>query len=204
MKNVIKNTKKGFLMVTMFFTLLSTANEASIFNVKIRAGRTSLTLMNVKKGNQLSIKDNNGIILYKEFIQQSGVFTKGFDLTALSDGLYSFELEKDLEIKTIPFSVKSNTVVLNKEEEKITYKPFVQVKDDLLYVTQLTLNEEPLKIKIYFSDFNSPNDLELMHSEEIKKTMNIQKAFKLSGLDKGTYKLVMSTNNKEYIKFISK
>jgi len=191
-------------MVTMFFTLLSTANEASIFNVKIRAGRTSLTLMNVKKGNQLSIKDNNGIILYKEFIQQSGVFTKGFDLTALSDGLYSFELEKDLEIKTIPFSVKSNTVVLNKEEEKITYKPFVQVKDDLLYVTQLTLNEEPLKIKIYFSDFNSPNDLELMHSEEIKKTMNIQKAFKLSGLDKGTYKLVMSTNNKEYIKFISK
>jgi hypothetical protein len=204
MKNVIKNTKKGFLMVTMFFTLLSTANEASIFNVKIRAGRTSLTLMNVKKGNQLSIKDNKGIILYKEFIQQSGVFTKGFDLTALSDGLYSFELEKDLEIKTIPFSVKSNTVVLNKEEEKITYKPFVQVKDDLLYVTQLTLNEEPLKIKIYFSDFNSPNDLELMHSEEIKKTMNIQKAFKLSGLDKGTYKLVMSTNNKEYIKFISK
>jgi hypothetical protein len=204
MKNVIKNTKKGFLMVTMFFTLLSTANEASNFNVKIRAGRTSLTLMNVKKGNQLSIKDNNGIILYKEFIQQSGVFTKGFDLTALSDGLYSFELEKDLEIKTIPFSVKSNTVVLSKEEEKITYKPFVQVKDDLLYVTQLTLNEEPLKLKIYFSDFNSPNDLELMHSEEIKKTMNIQKAFKLSGLDKGTYKLVMNANNKVYTKFISK
>ena len=204
MKNVIKHSKKGILMVTMFATLLSSANEASVFNVKTRANRTSLTLMDVKEGNLLSIKDNDGIVLYKEFMQQSGIYTKGFDLTSLPDGLYIFELEKDFEIKSIPFTVKSSNVVFSKEEEKITFKPFIQVKNDLLYISQLALNEEPFKIDIYFSSFNDPYNLELMHSEKVEDTKNIQKVFRLSGLYKGIYKLVMHTNKKEYTKFINK
>ena len=61
-------------MVTMFATLLSFANEASFYSIKNDAKRTSLTLDNVKQGNLLSIKDNNGIILYKEIIQKSGTY----------------------------------------------------------------------------------------------------------------------------------
>ena len=34
MKNVIKNTKKGILMVTMFAALLSFANEPSFYSIK--------------------------------------------------------------------------------------------------------------------------------------------------------------------------
>ena len=98
-------------MVTMFATLLSFANDASLFNIKNDAERTSLTLYNVKEGNLLSIKDNNGIILYKELIQESGTYTKGFDLTALPNGAYVFELSKDFEINSIPFTVKSKVVV---------------------------------------------------------------------------------------------
>lgn len=198
------HSKKGILMVTMFATMLSFANDASIFNIKDEANRTSLTLRNVKEGNLLSIKNNNGMVLYKELIEQSGIYKKGFDLTSLPDGLYLFELEKDLEIKSIPFTVKSNNVVFNKEKERITFKPFIQVKDDLLYISQLAINEEPFKIDIYFSNFNDPYNLELMHSEKVEKTKNIRKIFKLSGIDKGIYKIVMHTNNKEYSKLINK
>ena len=97
MKNAVKHSKKGILMVTMFATLLSFANDASLFNIKNEAKGISLTLFNVKQGNLLSVKDTNGIILFKEYIQESGTYTKGFDLTALPSGAYIFELDKDLE-----------------------------------------------------------------------------------------------------------
>ena len=201
MKNVLKNSKKGILMVTMFATLLSFANDASFFNIKNDAEKTALTLYNVKQGNLLSIKDNNGVILFKEYIQESGIYTKGFDLTTLPNGEYVFELDKDLEINSIPFTVKSNLVVFEKENEKTIFKPFVRVKNDFVYITKLALNEEPLEIKVYFSRFDS-SDSELMLTEKIVNTKIIERIFKLDGLDFGTYKIVMHSEGKQFVKLI--
>ncbi len=202
MKNVITNTKKGFLMVTMFYTLLSFANDASSFIIKNDAKRTSLTLENVKEGNLLSIKDNNSIILYKERIQHTGIYSKGFDLTELPDGSYIFELDGDTEIKTIPFTVTSNNVVFKKELETKTFKPFVKVEEDIVYITKLALNNEPLQINIYFENKNFSSTPELVHSETIKGIKKIEKVFKLSRYEKGAYKIVFLTNGRKYTKII--
>ena len=94
----MKHSKKGILMVTLFATLLSFAKDASFYTIKKDANRTALTLINVKEGNLLSIKDNNGVILYKESIQTTGTYTKGFDLTSLPNGAYLFELKKILKL----------------------------------------------------------------------------------------------------------
>ena len=202
MKNVIKNSKKGILMVTMFATLLSFAKDASFYTIKDDAKRTALTLKNVKEGDLLSIKDDNGVTLYKESIQISGVYTKGFDLTSLPDGSYLFELEKDLEISTIPFTVKASEVVFNKEKETHFYKPFARVKDDIVFVSQLALTEAPLEIKIYFSDNSFTSDYELMYTENVTNTKIIHRTFKLSGLTKGSYKLVCSSQGREFVEIV--
>jgi len=202
MKNVIKNSKKGILMVTLFATLLSFAKDASFYTVKDEAKRTALTLKNVKEGDLLSIKDDNGVTLYKESIQISGVYTKGFDLTSLPDGSYLFELEKDLEFSTIPFTVKSSEVVFNKEKETRFFKPFIRVEEDMVFVSQLALTEAPLEIKIYFTDNNYSSDYELMHTENITNTKKIERVFRLSGLTKGSYKVVCSSQGKEFIKIV--
>jgi len=200
MKKVIKHSKKGILLVTLFATLLSFANEASLFNIKNDAKRTSLTLKNVKEGNLLSVKDINGVILYKEYIQESGTYTKGFDLTALPNGAYIFELDKDLEINTIPFTVKSNIVLFEKEKEETIFKPFTRVKDNVVYVSKLSLNEEPLEIEIYFKGFNGS---ELIFTETIENTKTIEKIYKLDGLEFGSYKLVFHTEGRRFIKNIN-
>jgi hypothetical protein len=202
MKNVIKNTKKGILMVTMFATLLSFANEVSFYSIKNDAKRTSLTLNDVKQGNLLSIKDNNGIILYKELIQKSGIYTKGFDLTTLPNGGYVFELEKDLEINTIPFTVAFSEVTFKKELEKTIFKPFARVKGNIVYVSKLALNDEPLNVKIYFTN-DYTTESELIYSETIKNTLNINRIYKLSGVDKGTYKIIFNTEGRVFIKEIN-
>ncbi|KJD31318.1 hypothetical protein PK35_15270, partial [Tamlana nanhaiensis] len=92
----MKNTKKGFLMVSMFATLLSFATEPAFLTFNKDAKKAILTLQKVKEGDQLTIIDNNGVVLYKEVIEKAGNYQKAFDLTALPDGNYVFELEKDL------------------------------------------------------------------------------------------------------------
>ena len=125
MKNTIKTIKKSLLVVSVFTAALGNATEISS-TIKEDLKETALTLKNVKKGDLISIKDYSGIVLYKELINFSGTYRKGFDLTALPNGDYFFEVDKDLEVKTIPFTVQSNKVVFNKEAEVITYKPYVR------------------------------------------------------------------------------
>ena len=201
MKNVIKHSKKGILMVTMFATLLSFAKDASFFTINNEAKRTALTLYNVKQGNLLSIKDNKGLILFKEYIEKSGTYNKGFDLTALPDGTYIFELDKDLEINTIPFTVTSDVVVFDKAKEKTIFKPLVRVENDMMYVTKLSLNENPLNVEIYFKRFGS-DELELMHTEVLKNKKTIERVYKLTGLELGTYKLVLHSEGRKFVETV--
>jgi hypothetical protein len=202
MKNVIKNSKKGILMVTLFVTVLSFANDNSFFTIKNDVKKTSLTLKNVKVGNLLSIIDDNGVILYKELIQKTGIYTKGFDLTSLPDGEYVFELDKDLEIDTIPFRVTSSNVVFNKENSKTIFKPYFKVKEDVLFISKLSLNDAPLKVDIYFVNSKNSGSTELMYSEKIENTKDIQQAFKLTGLEKGSYKVVLYSEGRTFVKYI--
>ena len=195
MKNLIK---KSIVLVVLFTTLLGNANEISSLRNLNDEKTTMLTLQNVKQGNQLFIKDVFGLVLYKEAIQNSGEFVKGFDLTSLPDGDYYFELDRDLEIKTIPFKISLNKVEFNKEKETTIYKPYIKIKDNYIYVSKLSLNKQPLEVNIYY-DYNDYSSYELIHSDSIENTMNIQRAYKLSGNEKGNYKLVLKTEGRSFI-----
>ncbi|KJD30994.1 hypothetical protein PK35_16955, partial [Tamlana nanhaiensis] len=105
------------------------------------------------------------------------------------------ELEKDLEIDTIPFTVNANQVVFDKAKETITYKPYARVENGVVFVSKLALNEAPLKVEIYFG---TNGDADLVYAENIENTKNIQKAYKLSGLGKGDYKFVFKTEGKTF------
>ena len=179
-------------MIALLATVTGFAN-----NSKRDSKKTSIVIENVKEGNLLSIKDNYGITLYKESIETNGIYKKGFDLTELPDGDYIFELEKDLEIKTIPFTVNANLVSLNKSHEATYFKPFVKQDKDLVYLTKLNLNNESTSINIFS---NIDGDYKLCHSENIENGQVIEKVFKL---EKGNYKIVTSSNNKEYTTYIN-
>ena len=196
MKNVLTHTKKVILMAAVCAISMGYAMETSLLENTENVKTTALTLNDVKKGNLLCIKSENGIIIYKESIDKSGKYSKNFDLTALPDGKYFFELEKDVAIKIIPFKVMLNQVTFNKAKEAIIFKPFVRKNEDLVYVTKLAVKSEPLKISVYRSDhFGS----ELLHSESIEGVQNIGRVYRLK---EGRYKIVCHTNNMEFINYI--
>jgi hypothetical protein len=191
MKTVIENTKKGILMVAMLVASLSFASEGTpFFSISNKAKKTALTLENVKEGNTLYIKDHYGAKIYEEIILVNGFFSKGYDLTALPNGDYHFELDTDVHVKLIPFTVESNSIKVK----------FEKVKGDLVFVSKLALNDEPLKVDVYYEKANSS---ELVLTETIKGTKSIERVYKLTDdLRNGDYKIVFNTSGREFTKFI--
>jgi len=196
-----KEFKLSILMVIMFTVMLSNVNANNFILLNKEFKKTTLTLNNVKKGQRLLIKDNQGLVLYKEFIQVEGTYFKGFDLTALPNGSYFFELDKDVEIKIIPFTVNSNEVTFNKEKETSIFKPFVRVKDNKLLISQLSLELKPLSIKVY-QENNSSSDY-LLYSETIENTKKIERIYSLPVKTRESYRIVFKTEGREFVEYIN-
>ncbi|RIA08301.1 hypothetical protein OE09_0110 [Flavobacteriaceae bacterium MAR_2010_72] len=195
-----KEIKKGLLIVTIMGTMLSHASKPSAFEVNNEIKKTMVVINNVKEGQVLVIKDYFGVVLYKEFIEKTGAYTKGFDLTALPDGNYFFELDKDLEIQMIPFKVKANTVEFYKEKETKFFKPVLRFKENKILFSRLSLDYKPLTIKIYYGDSNGSSNYELIHTDKFQDTKVIERVYALDKEKKGKYRIVVETEGHEFIK----
>jgi len=194
MKTTIKNS---LVIIAMLGTITSYANlmPSSLLNEGIK--KTILNLENVREGQQLLIKSEEGIIVYRESIQKTGLYKKEFDLTSLPNGNYYFEIDKDFEIKIIPFTVQATEVVFKKDEENSIFKPVFKVNNNIVSVSKLSLGLEPVEIKIYFNS----GDFELIHSEIITDSQSIQRTFNLLKNVKGDYKIECKTEGRVFVKY---
>ncbi len=194
MKTTIKNS---IVVMAMLGAITGYANlkPSDVLNETIK--KTIIKLDNVKEGQRLLIKSSTGTIVYRESIQKTGLYKKEFDLTSLPNGDYFFELDKDFEITIIPFIVKDAQVIFKKEEEKSIFKPAIRTENNILFVGKLSLNMEPMKIEIFFDS----GDYELIHTEEVSGTQNIEKVFNLLKNIKGKYKIVCTTEGRVFINY---
>lgn len=188
-----KTIKKNIVLVMLFTMLCSYATETPTLLIN-KDNKTTLTLKDVKQGEQLIIKDIHGVILYRESIKKNGKYNKSFDLTNLPDGNYNFELDSEIKTTIIPFNVLLNTVKFNKKDETIIYKAFVKLEENRLYITKLNLNKDALKIKLFYE--NDFGEYELIYSETLEKSNKIQRIYKLSEDKKGDYKIIFESEGR--------
>lgn len=191
MKRVIK--KNLVVIALVFTTLFSYANEGNIVS---KDKVTNLTYDYVKKGSVLSIKDQNGLILFKEIIKEDGSYSKGFDLTSLPDGSYVFELDKEVEISLIPFKVSNNEVIFNKQEQMVINKPIVINKNNMIFLSKLSLEEQPMEVLIYYEN----GDMVL--SEKLVDTQSISRVYNFNTSSKGEYKFVLKTDGRQFVEYV--
>ena len=158
---------------------------------------TIVSFKKVKLGSKLSIKDVNGIVLYKESIIKSGDYSKGFDLTSLPNGDYIFELDTELKITIIPFNVVSNQVAFKKEEKSTVYKPFIRVKDARVYISRLSFEQDSIEFKIYFED-----NYDLVLSEKFEKESQLKRIYDFSTAEKGNYVFVFKSKGRTFTKTV--
>ena len=192
-----KLKKKSLLLSLLFASMLSFANNEIKTSKEEKSKVTVISFKEVKLGSKLSIKDLNGIVLYKESIIKSGDYSKGFDLTSLPNGDYIFELDTELKITIIPFYVVSNQVAFKKEEESIIYKPFIRVKDSMVYVSHISFEENPIEYKIYFE-----GNHEMVLSEKFDKESQLKRIYDFSTSEKGNYIFVFKSNGRTFTKTV--
>jgi hypothetical protein len=190
----MKKIKNSLIVALMFGTLIGYAeektNSAEFTNKKI----VKVEFKNVKKGQALTIKNENGLIVYSGEIKNSGNYSKQFDLSALENGTYKVELNKDFEIIIKTFNVKDRLVTLLKEENQKIFKPVIRTKGDFLYVSKIEFNHKPLKVIIYYEN-------EILLSDTLKEKEDILKrVYKLSDSEKGDYKVVIHSDERIYVK----
>lgn len=195
-----KEIKKGILLVTIMGTMLSYASKPYAFEVNNEIKKTMVVINSVKEGQVLVIKDYFGVVLYKELIEKTGDYTKGFDLTALPDGNYYFELDKDLEIQVIPFNVRANKVEFHKEKETKFFKPIVRFNENKILFSRLSLDYKPLTLKIYYDDFSGNSNYELIHTDKFDNTKIIERVYALDKEKRGKYRIVVQTEGHEFSK----
>lgn len=194
----MKNLARKSLVAVGLIMSLSTYAGSTEFNLKDNDKNiTNLRFENVRKGSTLIIKDLEGIVLYKEVIEKTGDYSKGFDLTSLPNGDYLFELDSELKIVVVPFKVNSSEVVFNKESEESIYKPVLIKKNQMVYVWKAESDQSSLSYKIYYAD----ND-DLVLSERFEEMEEVSKAYDFSTAKKGNYVFVFETKGRKYTKTV--
>ena len=187
--------KTSLLVILMLGTLISYANENNT-STTLDAKKVKVEFKAVKKGQTLTINDKYGTQIFNQEIENSGNFSKFFNLTALDNGIYTAELNKDFEILIKTFKVENQKVTFLDAETKKIFKPVIRNEKDLILISKMGFNNKPLKVEIYYED-------EIVYSETVKGENLLNRVYKLSEAEKGEYKVVVNTDNRIYIKDIT-
>jgi hypothetical protein len=189
MKTIIK---KYLVAVTFLLSLVSYATEKNI-STTIDGKKVKVEFTAVRKGQVLSIKNANNIVMYSDVIEMAGNYTRTFDLTNLENGKYTAELEKDFETIIKPFLVANGLVTFTPEENKTIFKPVIRIQDNLLLISKISLEDQPVKITLYYKDA-------VIYTETSKDTKVLNRALRLLKNKKGTYTVAINADNKNYSK----
>ena len=189
MKTIIK---KYLVAVTFLLSLISYATEKNISST-IEGRKVKVEFTAVKKGQVLSIKNANSIVMYSDIIEMAGNYARTFDLTSLENGKYTTELEKDFETIIKPFLIENRLVTFLPEENKTIFKPVIRTQDNLLLISKISLEDQPVKITLYYKG-------DVIYTETSKDTKVLNRALRLLKNKKGNYTVAISADNKKYSK----
>ena len=184
--------KKHLVAVTFLLSLVSYATEKNISS-STEGRKVKVEFTAVKKGQVLSIKNANSIVMYSDIIEMAGNYARTFDLTGLENGKYTTELEKDFETIIKPFLIKNGLVTFLPEENKTIFKPVIRTQDNLLLISKISLEDQPVKITLYYKG-------DVIYTETSKDTKVLNRALRLLKNKKGNYTVAISADNKKYSK----
>ena len=126
-------------------------------------------------------------------------FDKNITIEVAVGGNYFFEIDKDIAIEIIPFKVQSHEVEFSKQRETKFYKPIFRVEKNKILMSKLDLELAPIEVNIYYDDaYDHDLDFEPIHSETIKNEKVVERIYKLDNSMKGNYKIVVTTEGREF------
>lgn len=151
-----------------------------------------IVLNNVKKGQQLFIKNGRGEVLYEELITKNGSFSKKFDFSSLENGYYTLELDKDFHIQVTPFTIVLDKVIFYEKAATTIFKPVIRNTENKVMISKFSFEETSIKVTIYYKN-------EVIVKETVKGIDTLKRVYSLEKNKRGAYTVVINSNNRTYI-----
>ena len=194
MKNLFK---KGIAALTLLISLnfWASGSDPVIKVLDKNEMEIEFILDIVNPNSQILVKDQSGVILYKEKINKNN-YSKKFNFEELISGNYIMEIQNDISIEKFPFEVHANKVSFSKDEKTIMYKPFVRRRGTIVSVTKLAMNDENLEIKILDANSN------VLYKELLEGRKDLGIRFDIGALPQGEYMLAMKTGGVKFTEYL--
>ncbi len=195
MKKVIRT---GVIMVALLSTVINYANEVSYTTQEEENKTIENKSTETNKEQQIVIRDAKGTILFRNDGDAGAMDLEGY-ADALSNGVYTFEITHGTEIEITPFEVSNGEIAVYSKDAYTVFVPVVRTKDELLLVSQLSLEQEPLNVRVYYNpDDDGLGNFNLVYSDEINPAVNIGRAYSLNTEERGTYKVVLTSGSRKF------
>lgn len=186
--NIIKKTilVAGLMLGTFSYYANNSKSE-----ILANANNVKVIFNEVKKGQKLTVKDINGVVLYAEDVTKNGKLIKTFDFSLLNNGDYSLELEKDFQIEVKSIKIENHKVVISDDNKQVILKPVIRTENNLLMVTKVAFDKKPIQVELYYNS-------EIILSETIEGDSILNRVYKLDQKEKGDYKVIVKNNGRSY------
>src|ERR1035437_303963 len=179
-----------FAFVAFANTLMATGN-LKVNIVPLTNEKAVVDISNAKASTfQISIANDKGeVVYYKETEDASDNYRKTFDFSNLENGDYKLSATVDQFTTVRSFKIKNKNIAVGKEKNMM--EPYFAYKDGILKLSFLNFSEGNLSLNFYNND-------NLVYSKELGYKFDVNEGFNLKKLDKGSYSVVLSTDDKTY------
>lgn len=139
---------------------------------------------------EVSIETPKGdLVYYKKSSKPLTDYQKTFDFKNLENGDYVISLKvNDTELSK-DLHVNSKQILVG--ESILKFDPYFVFNNDVLKFSLLNVEQENFRLALY-------NNGVLVYQKKLGSDYSLQKGFDLSKLEKGEYKVVLSSLNDEY------
>ena len=187
----MNTVKKTILVAGLMLGTFSNYANNSESEILANANNVKVIFNEVKKGQKLTVKDINGVVLYAEKVAQNGKLIKTFDFSLLNNGDYFLELEKDFQIEVKSIKIENHKVVISDDNKQVILKPVIRTENNLLMVTKVAFDKKPIQVELYYNS-------EIILSETIEGDSILNRVYKLDQKEKGDYKVIVKNNGRSY------
>jgi len=180
------------VLLAIFTTLTATAVLASgNLTVNLASNAADLAVVEISNTSvsdfEIEISDEYGDRIYHmETTAPLSDFKKRYNLSNLANGDYWYTVKIDKEKISKQLSVNKGEVEV--KEVRKTLEPFFHQEGDKIKLTYMNFPKENVTLYVYDDNFN------LLEKSNLGKDFTIHKGIDMSDLDRGTYRIVVSSN----------
>lgn len=181
----MKTIRTMILISAVAFGAIATAVEKPKMDVyPIEAEKVIISLSNNSPAYfEVSVKEVNGeTVYYKQTNNKLTDYKKIYDFSSLNEGHYEFALKVNNTKVKRNFEVSKGDLVFG--ESKVSYDPYVDLKDGILKISYLNFEGEKLSLKIY-------GDEGLVYQANLGNEFVINAGYNLSKIQDGGYTVVI-------------